>query len=244
MRWTDEATSEQEVLVRDFEVDRAGHVVPGRFWTPTSPAGRRPLVLIGHGGSQSRSAPGISQVATRLACEHGFAAVAIDGPIHGARRSDGGQVGPHVQQEFRDMWERDTRIDFMTEDWRTTLDALQQLPEVNAESIGWYGVSMGTAYGLPFIAADARVNVAVLGMWGTNYPNSGRLAEDAPSVRCPVLFQMKWDDQFFTREGQLALFERLGSERKWCKTYPGTHTPVEGVQLDDAVQFLAQGLNQ
>jgi dienelactone hydrolase len=242
MQWAGDATEEHDVLVRDFEVSRDAHVVPGRLWTPTSPAGRRPLVLIGHGGSQSRSAPGIGEVAKRFAREHAFTAAAIDGPIHGARRSDGGQLGPHVQQEFRDMWERDTRIDFMVEDWRKALDALEQLPEVDAASVGWYGVSMGTAYGLPLIAADPRIRVAVLGMWGTNYPNSVRLAEDAPSVRCPVMFQMKWDDQFFTREGQLALFDRLGSERKWCKTYPGAHTPVEGVQLDDIVEFLVRGL--
>ena len=58
----------------------------------------------------------------------------------------------------------------------------------------------------------------------------------------PVLFQMKWDDQFFTREGQIDLFDRLGSEQKWLKVYMGGHVPVDGQQLDDIEDFLARKL--
>ncbi len=243
MRWVSEDRWKDRVLAREFAVPRAGSEVPGMLWTPMQLSGRRPLVLIGHGGSQSKNAPGIVEIAIRFVEELGFAAAAIDGPIHGARRTDGGMTGPSVQQEFRDMWESDTRIDFMVAEWQATIDRLLQMDMIDSASIGWYGVSMGTAYGLPLVAAEPRIRAAVLGMWGANYPNSHRLVENAPAVRCPTLFQMKWDDQFFTRTGQLDLFDGLGSADKWCKIYPGEHTPVEGVQQDDIVAFLAHALS-
>jgi dienelactone hydrolase len=243
VRWKREDVHDWGVVSREFSVERAGHEVPAMLWTPIDARAPRPLVLIGHGGSQSKNAPGIAELASRFVRAHGFAAAAIDGPIHGARRSDV-LAGPAMQRAFRDMWATDTRIDFMIADWQATLEALVRMDSVDSGAIGWYGVSMGTAYGLPFIANEPRIRAALLGMWGTDYENSARLAEDAPSVRCPVLFQMKWDDQFFSRKGQLDLFDRLGSKQKWCKVYMGAHTPVEGVQLDDVEDFLASQLQR
>jgi len=57
-----------------------------------------------------------------------------------------------------------------------------------------------------------------------------------------VLFQQKWDDELFTRDGQIALFEKIGAARKWLYVYPGTHVRVQGQQLDDLEQFLVARL--
>lgn len=229
------------MITREFFVQAAGRRVPVVLWTPAGPAARRPLLLMGHGGSQHKTHPGVVDLAARFVRIHGFAAAAIDGPIHGARRADG-LAGPQVQAEFLAMWKADHRIDAMVADWRAAIDALVALDDVDPAAIGWYGVSMGTAYGLPLVAADSRIKVALLGMWGADFANSQRLVEDAPRLRCPVLFQQKWNDQFFTREGQLELFDRLGSEEKWLKVYPGAHVPVAGEQLDDIEDFLARRL--
>jgi alpha-beta hydrolase superfamily lysophospholipase len=110
---------------------------------------------------------------------------------------------------------------------------------------GWWGVSAGTACGLPVCARQPRTAVAVLGMWGQDDPagqplaNRERLARDAGQLRCPVLFQQKWDDQFYSRERQLAQFTQLGTADKWLKVYPGAHPPVAGEQLDECVRFIA-----
>jgi dienelactone hydrolase len=240
MEWKEAPRSNGGVVTREFTVQAEGRAVPAVLWTPEGPA-RRPIVLIGHGGSQHKTDPGIVDLAARFVRNHGFAAAAIDGPIQGARRSDG-LSGLQVQAEFRAMWEKEHRIDAMVADWRATIDVLAALEDVDAGAIGWYGVSMGTAYGLPLAAADSRIKVALLGMWGTNFVNSQRLADDAPKVRCPVLFQQKWDDQFFTREGQIDLFDRLGSEEKWLKVYMGAHVPVTGEQLADVEDFLSRRL--
>lgn len=241
MQWTGEVQEQAGVLAREFAVTAGGRMVPGMFWAPAGDGGKRPLVLIGHGGSQHKRDAGVVDLATRFVTRHGFAAAAIDGPIHGDRRSDG-MAGLAVQAEFRAMWEEDPRVDPMVADWRAAIGALLETGEVDAAAMGWYGVSMGTAYGLPLLAIEARVKAALLGMWGTNFPNSQRLADDAPRLRCPVLFQMKWDDQFFTRQGQFDLFDAIGSEEKWLKTYPGPHVAVAGEQLHDVVDFLARKL--
>jgi dienelactone hydrolase len=229
------------VLTREFEVHAEGRRVPIVLWTPAGPVARRPLLLLGHGGSQHKTHPGIVDLASRFVDHHGFAAAAIDGPIHGARRANE-LSGPAMQAEFLAMWKEDPRIDAMVADWRGAIDALVELDAVDAAAIGWYGVSMGTAYGLPLAAADARIKVALLGMWGADFANSGRLARAAATLRCPVLFQQKWNDQLFTREGQLELFDRLGSEEKWLKIYPGPHAPVAGEQLMDIEDFLSRRL--
>jgi dienelactone hydrolase len=241
MKWTSNPLINHNVTTREFEVASGDHLVPVIVWTPTVAPDKVPLVLIGHGGSQHKSDTGITELAHRFVKKYGFAVAAIDGPIHGARRNTV-LTGPAMQAEFRVMWEQDTRIDSMVKDWQIAIDALISLKEFDPNSIGWYGVSMGTSYGLPLVASDHRIKAALLGMWGTNYPNSQRLADDAPKILCPVLFQMKWDDQFFTREGQIDLFDRLGSEQKWLKVYMGGHVPVDGQQLDDIEDFLARKL--
>ena len=229
------------MITREFAVQAGGRQVPGVLWTPEGPSRKRPLVLIGHGGSQHKTHSGVVELAARFVAHHAFAAAAIDGPIHGARRSVP-LSGVEMQAEFLALWPKDNRIDDMVEDWRATLDALCALDDVDPSAIGWYGVSMGTAYGVPFIAAEPRIGAAVLGMWGADFVNSEGLAAAARHVRCPVLFQQKWDDQLFTRDGQLGLFDCLKTEQKWLKIYPGAHVPVAGEQADDVVQFLAARL--
>ena len=116
------------------------------------------------------------------------------------------------------------------------------MPEVDAGAIGWYGISMGTAYGLPFVAAEPRIRAAVLGMWGTSRVNSQRLVEDARRVTIPVLFQQKRDDEFFTPEGQVEIYEALASPEKQLAVYEGGHVDPAGLQLFDLITFLTTRL--
>jgi len=238
--WASPDARDDGLVTRMFRVEASGRVVPAVLWTSTALPRPAPLVLMGHGGSQHKASPDMTARAARLVLQHGFAVASIDGPVHGERR-DVLAVGPERQAEFLAMWRQDTRIDAMVGDWQAAIDALLALGEFDAARIGWHGVSMGTAYGLPLLAREPRIAAAVLGMWGTSYPNSERLATAAPRVRCPVLFQQKWDDELFTRESQIALFDALGSGQKWLKIYPGRHA-VGAELLDDAAHFLVREL--
>lgn len=240
LKWLDETTRDDGLVSRVFRCRAGGRDVPGICWTKQAQQGRRPLVLIGHGGSSHKAGSEVVQRAAAFVLEHGFMAVAIDGPLHGERQPVV-VTGRERQAEFLAMWASDPRIDDMVQDWRAVIDFFEQDADVDAAAIGWFGVSMGTAYGLPLIARDRRIQVALLGMWGTSFLNSEPLIEAAPQVCCPVLFQQKWDDGLFTRDGQIDLFARLGSEQKWLKVYPGPHS-ITPEQFDAGRQFIARHL--
>jgi len=224
------------VTCREFTVTVEGRKVPVALWTPEKPAGKKPLVLVGHGGSGHKKSQLVLDMLP-LVTRHGYAVAAIDGPVHGARRAVFADGLP-VRDEFLALWQKGGSVDPTVADWRGAIDALVTLPEVDANAIGWKGISMGTAYGLPLVAAEPRIRAAVLGMWGLSYPNSGRLGDDAPKVMCPVLFQQKWGDELFSREGQIELFDKLGSPDKRLVVYMGGHKNPEGEQIQDIFDFL------
>lgn len=228
--------------LRTFHHKVAGRTVPVAVWTPAHDMGPRPLVLIGHGGSGHKLTTLVTDLAIPMVERHQFAVAAIDGPIHGERRADWSDANPpqglSIRDAFLALWKSGTSIDPMVTDWRATIDVLAREPDIDPAAIGWYGLSMGTAYGLPLVAAEPRIKAAVLGLWGGDYVASERLMVDAPAVRCPVLFQQRWDDELFTRDGQIALFDRIGTTDKRLKVYMGKHGVDAGEQLDDIEAFL------
>ena len=236
MQWTGSPETANGVTCREFTVTVEGRKVPVALWTPEKPAGKKPMVLVGHGGSGHKKSQLVLDMLP-LVTRHGYAVAAIDGPVHGARRAVFADGLP-VRDEFLALWQKGGSVDPTVADWRGAIDALVTLPEVDANAIGWKGISMGTAYGLPLVAAEPRIRAAVLGMWGLSYPNSGRLGDDAPKVMCPVLFQQKWGDELFSREGQIELFDKLGSPDKRLVVYMGGHKNPEGEQIQDIFDFL------
>ena len=61
----------------------------------------------------------------------------------------------------------DKVTDGMVDDWGATLDALSQLDTIDANRIAYMGFSMGTRFGLPYVAAAGdRLRCAVLGKNG------------------------------------------------------------------------------
>ncbi|MDO9279502.1 MAG: dienelactone hydrolase family protein [Polaromonas sp.] len=242
MKMIDLSKTGTPIRVREFTLQVAGQPVPTRVWSSNMGASPAPLVLVGHGGSGHKASQLVIDIAEPLVKNHGFVVAAIDGPVHGARRAifDDGVA---VRQEFRDLWATGKSIDGMVNDWQAVIDFLGRLPEVNAEAVGWYGISMGTAYGLPLVAANPKIKAAVLGMWGTSRVASERLVIDAAHIHCPVLFQQKADDELFTSQGQSELFDAIASRNKTHRIYPGLHTDPKDEQLRDIEAFLVQHLS-
>lgn len=234
--WQGEAVTTKGVVERGFTVEVDDRVVPGVVWTPEGADGTRPLVLIGHGATLHKRGDYILALGRRFVRHHGFAAVAIDGPGHGDR----GSINDLLQ--FAEVWQRPTVADEMVADWQATLREVQKLPEVGEGPVGYWGLSMGTLFGLPFVAAEPAVRVAVLGLAGAVGFSRERLAEDAKKVRCPVLFLQQWDDELFPRDDVLALFDRLGSDDKRLHVHPGGHAfvPLEAYEASES--FIASRL--
>jgi dienelactone hydrolase len=237
--FTGEDVVAKGVRQRRFDIDRDGRTVPGLLWTPPEAGGPRPLVLIGHGASGSKREDYVMAFGRRLVRHLGFAAAAIDGPVHGDRRA--GRPGPDLPFfDFGQLWTSDpTMTDAMVADWRTTIDVLQSEPDIGVGPVGYWGLSMGTILGLPLVAAEPRVAVAVLGLMGLTGPTRSRIAADALSISCPVLFLMQWHDELFPREKVIDLFDALGSTDKRLHAHPGSHGEVPLEEFEASERFLA-----
>ncbi|MFC8435837.1 dienelactone hydrolase family protein [Streptomyces sp. NPDC057253] len=236
-------TSSGGVIEQPFTVDE----VPGVLWTPKDARGTRPLILMGHGGGEHKRAPGILARARRFAAEGGFAVAAIDVPHHGERPT--GEEFDRLAAEYRaraavgeDTAALDTALYRLVvgrtvADWRAVLTALQRLDHVGAGPVGYWGVSLGCALGMPFTAAEPRVRAAVLGLQG-----SPVLAGTAARITVPVRFLVQWDDELMPREQSLALFDALGSADKTLHANPGKHGDLPWFEPEDSLRFFTRHL--
>jgi len=235
--------SAKGVRERRFDVLRGERRVPGLLWTAADDDTPRPVVMLGHGASGSKGEDYIVALGRRLVRHHGLSAVSIDGPVHGDRRADGSLDTELAFLDFAAAWSaHDGLIDDMVADWRSVLDAVQALPEVADGPCGYWGLSMGTIFGLPLTAAEPRVAVSVLGLMGISGPTKERFAADAAQVRCPVLFLMQWHDELFSREHAFALFDTLASTDRRLHAHPGLHAAVPAEEFEASARFLASYL--
>jgi dienelactone hydrolase len=225
-----------DVVERSFTLAVEDHVVPGIIWTPDVPARTRPVVLIGHGGSLHKRTDYVLALARRLVRHQGFAAVAIDAPGHGDRADDAPPLRTMTAEQARDV----SRT--AVADWKATLDAVSVLPDVDGGPVGWWGLSMGTALGVPYVAREPRVQVAVFGLAGVNDQNAERFCALAERITVPILFLVQLEDELMTREGMLRLFDAFGSADKRLHANPGRHAAVPVEEIDASEAFLAKHL--
>jgi hypothetical protein len=239
MKVTDERVEEGGTRRYSFTVTVADDSVPGVLWIPDGATGARPLVLMGHGGSQHKKTPGIVARARQYARRLGYATLAIDAPGHGDRisREDAAalarNVGARVRGQapaqiadpawLRQMAERSRKA---VPEWNAALAAVQGLDCVGrSEPVGYWGVSMGTAIGVPFVAQCSSITCAVFGLAGMR-PNSPEFEAAARAITIPLEFVFQWDDAVAPRQLGLALFEAFGSSEKAMHINPGGHLDI------------------
>ena len=239
-------TSSNGVVERDFTVGE----LTGALWSPASGADRAPLVLMGHGGGTHKKAPGMVGRAHRLVADGGFTVATIDAPGHGGRprtafdeseiaamhraMEAGEPVGPIVVRYNAHLAER------AVPEWQATLDALQELPEIDAEGpVGYFGLNMGTAIGVPLAAVEPRITAAVFGL---HWPDA--LAETARRITIPIEFALQWDDEHIPRASGLALFDAFASKEKTLHANAGRHKELPRFEADSAVRFFVRHLGR
>ena len=239
MKFTDERVEEDGVRRYSFSVAVADDTVPAVLWVPDGAAGARPLVLMGHGGSQHKKTPGIVARARQYARRLGYATLAIDAPGHGDRisREDAAalarNVGARVRGEapaqiadpnwLRQMTERTRKA---VPEWNAALAAVRELDFVGrSEPVGYWGVSMGTAIGVPFVAQCDTITCAVFGLAGLR-PDASEFEAAANAIGIPIEFVFQWEDAVAPRQHGLALFEAFGSSEKTMHINPGGHLDI------------------
>ena len=253
MEFTDVRTDDG-VTRRSFTLTVAGESVPAVIWAPEGAVGPRPLVLMGHGGSQHKKTPGIRARAAQYARRLGYATLAIDAPGHGDRISREEAVtlmretGARVRGEVASGWTPE-RLRMMAgrtmraiPEWKAALDAVQALDFVGAGGpIGYWGVSMGTAIGVPFVAAEPRIGCAVFGLAGLR-EGATEMAEAAAKITIPVEFVFQWEDAVAPREAGLALFNAFASKEKTMHINPGGHMDIPDFEGASWERFFARHL--
>jgi dienelactone hydrolase len=244
--------TEQGVIERRFDLKVGDEVVPGIHWLPEAVDGPHPTVLIGHGGTQHKRVPNVLGLARQLVRHRGYGVVALDAPRHGDRLTDeerrrqedrgaviraGGQA-PELEERVKMMQGAMTQA--VTE-WKALLDDLGSDPTSAHGPFGYWGVSMGTAFGVPLVAREPRIVAAVLGLGGLHEGSEAQRAALA-SITIPVLFLFQWDDQLMTRESGLALWDALGSTEKTMHINPGPHVGIPLFEREAAEAFFRRHL--
>ncbi|MFF1876753.1 dienelactone hydrolase family protein [Leifsonia sp. NPDC058230] len=242
MHFTTE-TSSNGVIERSFTLGD----VTGVLWSPASLPGRAPLVLMGHGGGLHKRAQGLVARAHHLVTTCGYIVAAIDAPGHGDRprsaadnqsvsalleaRAAGGPIGRIVADYNASLAER------AVPEWQAALDALQELPEIGPDGpVGYTGMTLASAIGLPLMAVEPRITAAVVG--GVLVYDS--LLEAAARITIPIQFLLPWDDEEIDRASGLALFDTFASTEKTLHANPGGHHQVPWFEAEDSVAFFAR----
>jgi pimeloyl-ACP methyl ester carboxylesterase len=239
------------VAERRFDIVIDGQTVPGIIWAPENAAGTRPLLLMGHGGTQHKRIDTMVSRARTYVRHHGYAVVAIDAPGHGERISKETQVRQREERQLRaasgnlwtpallrEMAERTTRA---VGEWKATLDAVEKLDYVGQGPAGYWGVSMGTAIGVPFIAGEPRVKAAVLGLAGLR-PGATDFEKAARSITIPLIFSFQWDDEVASRDTGIALYDAFGSNEKSMHVNPGPHMGIPPWEREHWEMFFVRHL--
>lgn len=202
---------------------------------------------MGHNGGGHKKHPSMSGRAQRLtAC--GFHVAVIDAPGHGDRPRTA-----HDEQDIAELRKAQATgtqgpvvvrynarlAELAVPEWQATLDALQELPEIGTDGpVGYFGLTLGTAIGVPLVAAEPRITAAVFGlMW----PDA--VAEAAQQITVPVEYDIQWDDEIIPREAYRAV-RRLRLEGEDAARQRGQALRLPRFEADSAVRFFARHLGR
>lgn len=239
-------TTANGVRERDFTLGE----ITGVLWTPEAAVEGAPLILMGHPGGLHKKARGVVDRARAYVTACGYTAASIDAPGHGDRprserdqrwvaamfaaREAGEPIGPIVAEYNGSLADR------AVPEWRATLDALRALAEIGtAAPVGFSGMTLASATGIPLAAADSRISAAVFG--GVLVYDA--LTEAARRVTIPIQFILPWDDPEIDRQSQLDLYDAFGSKEKSLHANPGSHFVVPWFETEDSIRFFRRHLD-
>jgi len=222
----------------NLEIPGTGDSIPASLWLPEDHHSRA-VVLLGHGLGVDRHHEYNLRTAALLTAE-GCSVLAPELPLHGERRPEEPADGDAVVSSWQAYW-AGGGVQALKEEWSDAQSyAIDRFPGM---PIGYFGLSLGTQYGIPFLADNEEIEAAVLGLFGSRpRPQTRVMNEYASSVSCPVAFIKQADDEIHPSETADHLFGSLGSTTKNMIAGPGRHADVPQANMQLAVQFLMRHL--
>lgn len=195
------------------------------------------LVCMGHGASGNRYQAPISELAIRFSQELGVPVLSLDGPVHGLR-----QQGNGGREAFFPHYQRAECIAEMLEDWNIAISSAIHHLAQPIDDLAYFGLSMGSIFGIPLIASRQDFKVAAIGLIGSREDalHGNEILDAAQQTRCPVLFLMQLEDELFDRGSCLNVFDRLASTDKHLHANPGLHPQIPAEEIDYTYQFIAR----
>jgi hypothetical protein len=242
MRFTSEQRLDDGVLERNFTLGE----IPGILWTPGFASAPAPLILLGHPGGLHKMYPRLAARA-RQSVAQGFAAATIELPGSGDRPRSAAaeearvdlrraiEAGEPVDDDIVDRLVLPL-VDKAVPEWRTTLDDLLALPEIDGP-VGFAGGVI--AIGIRLAVVEPRIAAAVL-FAGSFVPRT--LFEEARQLTIPLQVLLQWDDEGNDRQMALDLFDAFGSKEKTLHANMGGHTGVPQFEGDAGNRFFARHL--
>lgn len=221
-----------------FEITCHGETIAAVLWRPDD-AGPHPLVLAGHGYLLHKRAPFPASLALDLT-SRGLIVAAIDAPEHGDRSPTTPTDTAAIDAAFRAHWRRHAAT-MIAQEHTALIDSLARRSDVSVSKVGWWGLSLGTQYGVGVLAAEPRIAAAVLGL--SALPDPGpRIDAYARGVRCPVFFIQQLADEVAGPDRCRALFDAIASDEKELVASPGGHVDVPRTVFERGYEFLTARL--
>lgn len=241
IRWQD-ADDGAKRPTREFIVEsESGRRRTGALWLPKETPSQS-LIAFGHGASGDRYQAPIPYLAGKFV-KAGHTVLSIDGPVHGLR-----QVGVGGREAFGEEMRRESMIDDMNADWRFAIELAKSESATELAEMAYFGLSMGSIFGIPMLADERRglpITVATLGLLGSQGVGrrfGSRVIDDAAKIFCPLVFLVQLEDELFSREGCLELFDAFGSSDKRMHANPGLHPEVPAEEMRFAFDFMLSRL--
>ena len=130
----------------------------------------------------------------------------------------------------------------MREDWNIAIASVLHYLAQPIENFAYFGLSMGSIFGIPLIASRQDFRVAALGLIGARKDalHGNEILDAAQQIRCPVLFLMQLEDELFDRDSCLNVFDSLSSTDKRLHANPGLHPQIPAEEIDYTYQFIAR----
>ncbi len=98
-------------------------------------------------------------------------------------------------------------------------------------------------FGIPLCAELPKheLKAAVLGLFGSS---SKTYIKQCNDILCPVTYCMQMEDELFSRDGYIKMFDSIGSKRKRLHASPGQHGYMPRDELTYCIDFLVTMLTR